>query len=157
MTREEVLAGFSQRFGPSILEIVDRSPTRIYIEIDPAALPEAARYLFRDVGARFNIASGLETPACFEILYHFTVERLNVLVSLRVKLDKAEPRIDSLTPLFKAADWIEREMHELLGIDFRGHPNLQRLLLPEQWPEGVHPLRRDYREWDTGAVRDRGV
>lgn len=157
MTREEILAGISQRFGGSILEIVGRSPTRVYIEIVPAALPEVARHLLRDLGARFNTASSLETPACFEILYHFTVERLSLLVSLRVKLDKAEPRIDSLAPLFKGANWIEREIHELLGIDFRGHPNLERLLLPEQWPEGVHPLRRDYREWDTRAVRDRGV
>jgi NADH-quinone oxidoreductase subunit C len=157
MTREELLAGISQRFGESVLQIVDRSPARVYIEIDPAVLPDLARHLVREVGARFNIASGLETPACFEILYHFTIERLRVLVSLRVKLDKSAPRIDSLAPLFKGANWIEREMHELLGIDFRGHPNLERLLLPEQWPEGVHPLRRDYREWDASAVRDRGV
>ena len=157
MTREELLAGISRRFGGSIVEIADRSPTRVYIEIVPASLAEVARHLLRDLGARFNTASGLETPACFEILYHFTVERLNVIVSLRVKLDKTEPRIDSLAPLFKGANWIEREMHELLGIDFRGHPNLKPLLLPDQWPEGIHPLRCDYREWDTSAVRDRGV
>jgi len=45
----------------------------------------------------------------------------------------------------------------LLGIDFKGHPNLKPLLLPENWPEGVYPLRRDYKEWDKKAIRDRGI
>jgi NADH-quinone oxidoreductase subunit C len=48
-------------------------------------------------------------------------------------------------------------MHDILGIRFTGHPNLKKLLLPEEWPEGVYPLRRDYEEWDKNAIRDRGV
>ena len=93
-----------------------------------------------------------------EILYHFTFEDINLVMSFRVRLaDKTRLEIDSLFPLFKGADWIEREMHELLGINFIGHPNLKRLLLPDDWPEGVYPLRRDYQEWDPKAIRDRGV
>ena len=53
--------------------------------------------------------------------------------------------------------WIEREIHEILGINFKGHPDMRKLLLPEGWPEGVYPLRRDYKEWDKKAIRDRGV
>ena len=48
-------------------------------------------------------------------------------------------------------------MHEILGINFKGHPDLKRLLLPDDWPDGVYPLRRDYKEWDKNAIRDRGV
>jgi len=48
-------------------------------------------------------------------------------------------------------------MHELLGIYFIGHPDLSRLLLADEWPEGVYPLRKDYKEWDKKAIRDRGV
>jgi len=92
-----------------------------------------------------------------EILYHFTLEDINLLISLRVKLPKDNPEIDSLAPVFEGANWIEREMHELLGINFKGHPDLRRLLLPENWPEGVFPLRCDYKEWDRNAIRDRGV
>jgi Ni,Fe-hydrogenase III component G len=65
--------------------------------------------------------------------------------------------VDSLASTIKGAAWIEREMHELLGIEFTGNQDLRRLLLSEEWPEGVYPLRRDYREWDAQAIRDRGV
>jgi NADH-quinone oxidoreductase subunit C len=55
--------------------------------------------------------------------------------------DKDNPEVDSITPLFPGAEWIEREMWEMLGIKFKGHPNLKRLLLSDDWPEGKYPLR----------------
>jgi NADH-quinone oxidoreductase subunit C len=56
--------------------------------------------------------------------------------------DKKNPRIDSITPLFPGADWIEREMWEMLGIEFTGHPDMKKLLLCDDWPQGNYPLRR---------------
>ena len=82
---------------------------------------------------------------------------MNLLISLRVKLDRENPSAPSLTTVIKGTNWIEREIHELLGVDFPGHPDLKRLLLGDEWPEGVHPLRSDYEEWDEQAIRDRGV
>ncbi len=157
MTREELLKDIKDRFKDDIIDFIDTSPTRVYIEIKPESLVKAATYIFKDLEARFNIASGVDTPSNIEILYHFSIEYLNVLISLRVKLDKKKPAVASLTPVFKGANWIEREMHELLGIDFIGHPDLSRLLLADEWPEGVYPLRKDYKEWDKKAIRDRGV
>ena len=145
------------RFKDDILEVVEKSPKRAYIEIRPGAIVPAARYLFERMGARFNIATAIDVRAHFEILYHFTLEDVNLLITLRVKLDRAAPRIQSLAPFIEATNWIEREMHELVGIEFEGHPDMRRLLLPDQWPEGVYPLRQDYCEWDPDAVRDRGV
>jgi NADH-quinone oxidoreductase subunit C len=157
MNREELLNSIKNRFKHSIKDFLDKTPKRVYIEIDPKDIKEVIKYLFVDLEARFNIASGVDTRFNIEILYHFTIERLNLLISIRVKLDREKPRIDSITPLMKGAEWIEREMHELIGIDFIGHPNLKRLLLPDEWPQGVFPLRQDYKEWDKGAIRDRGV
>ena len=157
MTREDVLSGIQQRFETDIIELLDKSPTRVYIEIQPASIVRVARYVFWDLGARFNTASGVDTRFHIEILYHFTLEDINLLISLRVKLDRAEAEIDSLAPHIEATNWIEREIHELLGVRFNGHPDMRRLLLPDQWPEGVYPLRGDYEEWDTEAIRDRGV
>jgi Ni,Fe-hydrogenase III component G len=157
MTREEVLSGLKDRFRDDILDLFDKSPKRVYMEIRPEAVTGVATYIFRDLEARFNIASGVDARTHIEILYHFSLEYINLLISVRVKLDRKNPSIESLAPIFKGANWIEREMNELLGIEFRGHPNMKRLLLADEWPEGVYPLRTDYREWDVNAVRDRGV
>ncbi len=156
MKREEVLKNLSDGFKDDIINIFDKSPKRVYVEIKPESLIKICRYIFRDLGARFNIATGVDTRYYMEILYHFTLEDINLLISLRVKLDKSKKlEIDSLIPVFEGANWIEREMHELLGINFKGHPDLRKLLLSDDWPEGVYPLRCDYKEWDKKAIRDR--
>jgi len=157
MNREEIIRDLSDRFKEDIIELFDKSPKRVYIEINPESIVKVANYVFKDLGARFNIASGVDCRENMEILYHFIIEEIDFLISLRVKLDKARLEIDSLATVFEGANWIEREIHELLGINFKGHPDLRRLLLPDQWPEGVYPLRRDYKEWDKSAIRDRGV
>jgi Ni,Fe-hydrogenase III component G len=157
MNRDEILLDLKDTFKEDIIDIFDKSPKRAYIEIKPQALKEISGYIFKELGARFNIASGVDLRHAMEILYHFTLEEINFLISLRVTLKKEKLEIDSLTSVFEAANWIEREMHELLGINFKGHPDLRRLLLPDEWPEGVYPLRCDYKEWDENAIRDRGV
>jgi len=157
MTREEIINDLKERFKEDIIDVFDKSSRRVYIEIKPEALVKVASYIFKDLKARFNIASGVDTRLHIEILYHFTLEYINLLISLRVKLNREKPEIDSLAPSFKGANWIEREMHELLGINFKGHPDLRRLLLAPEWPKGVYPLRCDYEEWDKNAIRDRGV
>ena len=158
MDRDKILKDIQERFKEEIISIFDKSPKRVYIEIKPESIRKIAGYIFKDLGARFNIASGVDTRYHMEILYHFTIEDINLLISFRVKLDKSKKlEIDSLAPLFEGANWIEREIHELLGIDFKGHPDLRRLLLSDDWPEGVYPLRQDYKEWDEKAIRDRGV
>ncbi|NQT90382.1 MAG: NADH-quinone oxidoreductase subunit C, partial [Candidatus Omnitrophica bacterium] len=119
MNREEILKDLKVRFEKDIIEVFDKSPKRVYIEINPESIVEVASYIFKDLGARFNIASGVDTRHHLEILYHFTLEDINLIISFRVKLPKENPVIDSLAPVFEAANWIEREIHEILGIDFK--------------------------------------
>jgi len=157
MSRKEVLKNLQERFKDDIIEVFERTPERVYIEIKPGSLVEIVTYVFKDLGARFNTASGVDCRQHIEILYHFTFEDMNFIISFRVKLELSGLEIDSLVPVFEGANWIEREMNEMLGINFKGHPNLRRLLLPDDWPEGKYPLRVDYKEWDKNAIRDRGV
>jgi Ni,Fe-hydrogenase III component G len=157
MNRQELLQVLRQRFSEEIISVFEKSPKRVYIQIQPDAIVRLAQYLFKEIRARFIIASGVDGRNQMEILYHFTVEDIDLVISLRVTLPKTKLEIASLTSVFTAAHWIEREIHELLGINFVGHPKLKRLLLPEDWPEGVYPLRKDYQEWDPTAIRDRGV
>jgi len=157
MTRTEVLKNIKDEFKSDIIDVFDKSPKRVYVEVKPESIIKVASYIFKDLGARFSIASGVDVRSHMEILYHFILEDINLMVTLRVNLDKSKLEVDSLTSVFEGANWIEREIHELLGISFKGHPDLRKLLLSDDWPEGVYPLRRDYKEWDKKAIRDRGV
>ena len=145
---ENILRKLESLFSDDILKIREHSPKRVYVDIRPDAVVGLGGYLFRQVGARYNIASSLDTPQCIEVIHHFTIEDLNLLVSLRARLDRDRPEMPSLAPSIPAANWIEREIAELLGVHFVGHPDPRRLLLPEDWPQDVYPLRQDYREWE---------
>ena len=134
-----------EKLGNKIINWYEHTPRRIYVSIKPQDLKETARILFKDLGLRFATATGIDTPAGIEILYHFSFDRSGEIFSLRVLIeDKKKPEIDSITPVFPAAEWIEREMWELLGVNFIGHPNLKHLLLIDDWPEGKYPLRHEH-------------
>ncbi len=83
-----------------------------------------------------------DTGARFEVVYNMisTVHRHRIRVKARVPED--DPRIDSVSSIWQTANWHERETYDLMGIRFTGHPDLRRILMPEDW-EG-HPLRKEY-------------
>ena len=149
---ERVIEEIRSRLGERAADVQVRSPRRVYIDLAPGDLQEAAHTLFVDMGARYAIASGVQTESGFEVLHHFAFDADHLLVTLRVRTDDEDaPEFDSLAPMIKGAEFIEREMNDLLGIRFRGHPRPERLILSDDWPEGVHPLRRG-RPWE-GRVR----
>ena len=78
----------------------------------------------------------------FEVVYHFFSTRHGHRVRVKVPLRAADPTLDSLTGLWRAADWFEREVWDMFGVSFKGHPNLKRILMYEGF-EG-YPLRKDY-------------
>jgi Ni,Fe-hydrogenase III component G len=143
MRRESIIENIKVRSGKALLDFNDRSKKRVYFTISKEALSQIARYLFNDEKARFSTASGVDTKKAIEILYHFSIDEIGLIISLRVSLEKPNPEIDTLTSIMKCAEWIEMEIHEMLGVNFKGHPNLKHLLLKDDWPEGNYPLRRD--------------
>jgi len=140
---KEILEEIKGKFSSQILNIFEKSPRRVYVDVNPKNIKQIAEFIFRGLGARFAIASGVDTPDGIEILYHFSFDSAGKIVTLRTKIDKQNPEIESITPIIKGAEWIEREIWELLGVRFKNHPNLKRLLLSEDWPEGKYPLRRE--------------
>jgi NADH-quinone oxidoreductase subunit C len=78
----------------------------------------------------------------FELKYHLVSIPRREKVRLTVRLSGSDPVVDSLVPVWPGANWLEREIFDLFGIRFNGHPDLRRILLPDDW-EG-YPLRRDY-------------
>lgn len=78
----------------------------------------------------------------FEVIWHLRSVRQRSTLAVKVKLPFSDPSVDSVADLWPAADWHERETFDLVGITFTGHPNLRRILLPDDWIG--HPLRKDY-------------
>lgn len=140
-----ILDEVRERLSDKVLSCQVRSEKRIYLGVRPEDIRLVAGVLFRDLGLRFITASGQDTPEGIEILYHFSFDPKGEIFSVRLLIeDKKNPKVDSLAPLFSGAEWIEREIWELLGVDFIGHPNLKHLLLVDEWPEGKYPLRHKH-------------
>jgi NADH-quinone oxidoreductase subunit C len=78
----------------------------------------------------------------FQLSYHILSFAMKERIRLRVLLDEAEPSVDSITPVWAGANYFEREVFDLFGIRFADHPDLRRIMLPDDW-EG-YPLRKDY-------------
>ncbi len=83
-----------------------------------------------------------EGLGAFEVVYNLYSVTQRLALRLRAQLDAPEAGIDSAVPLWPVANWLEREVFDLMGIHFKGHPDLRRILLPEDW-QG-HPLRKTY-------------
>jgi NADH:ubiquinone oxidoreductase subunit C len=105
---------------------------------------EAMRLLREDLGCRyFNWLTAVDgKEQGLEVLCRVEDLDAGLAVLARTRLAPGETRCPSLVPLYRGADWMERECYDLLGVVFEGHPDLRRILLPEDW-EG-HPLRKDY-------------
>ena len=140
---ENVVEKIEEKFADKILKSDRKSARRIYLDFKPEDIPEIARFVFKDLGCRFVIASGTDTPGGIEILYHFSQDQSGKMISLRMLItDKKNPQMFSITPIIRGAEWIEREIWELLGVNFIGHPDLRHQLLIDDWPEGKYPLRK---------------
>lgn len=138
-----VTEDLKKQFGENVRDVLVRNETRITVTVDPACIVEISRFLFIDRHFRFIIATTLETIFGIEILYHFSRDATGLILNIRVVLDKHKTEIESLTGMFEAANWIEREMHEIMGIHFKNHPNLEKLISDGNWAEGVFPYRNN--------------
>jgi Ni,Fe-hydrogenase III component G len=136
-----IVEQIKQQFKDKV-DIHEKSVTRLFATVAKEDAHEVVRYMFRDMGARLAIASGVDTRPGIEILYHMAFDAYDVIVTVKVLVKKPELGMPTFTDFMPAAEWIEREIHELLGVNFIGHPRMEKLLLPDDWPEGVYPLRK---------------
>ena len=124
----------------------DRGETTIVVE--RSCLRDACSLLRDDPGCLFNFLSDVTcvdrypSEPRFEVIYQLLSIPHKERVRLKVLLEGGDPVVDSVTPLWPAANYFEREVFDLFGVRFSGHPYLRRLLMPEDW-QG-HPLRKDY-------------
>jgi NADH-quinone oxidoreductase subunit C len=120
------------------------------ISIDKDYIGKVAEFLYNDKESDFDYLSDLcgvdksrlDSSDTFEVVYHLYSLKQNHRVRLKVEIPASNPSIDTVTNVWKTADWHEREAYDMFGIIFDGHPNLERILTPEGF-EG-YPLRKDF-------------
>jgi Ni,Fe-hydrogenase III component G len=121
--------------------VVSSEPRYFWIDVDRAMLRDAIRILRDELGiSHLTTIVGEDMRDYFLASYVLAGE---VVVVLKVKADRDKPEIPSLAASIPGAIVYEREIHDLLGIVFLEHPGLIRQVLPEDWPEGLYPLRKD--------------
>ncbi|WP_242214325.1 NADH-quinone oxidoreductase subunit C [Bacillus cereus group sp. BfR-BA-01383] len=118
--------------------------------VDTSKYYEVMESLRFHEGLAFDYMSGLHATdfvTHMEVYVHLFSYGKKQSVAVKVKLDREAPQVESVTALWKGADWPEREAYDLLGIVFKGHPNLSRILMPDDWVG--YPLRKDYEPYDV--------
>ncbi|MBB6670585.1 NADH-quinone oxidoreductase subunit C [Cohnella nanjingensis] len=140
MLREQV--GEDAVIEAFINEPNDHLPTLV---LHSERWPQAAR-LFQSHG-ELNIdylrnVTGVDHETYMEVVYHLLSLTSGHNYAVKVRADRERPSVPSVTPVWETANWNEREIFDLLGIDFPGHPDLRRIMMPDDWVG--HPLRKDY-------------
>jgi len=114
--------------------------------VDPARIVEVARFLLtQQKYVRLSSVTAVDwTPRepRFDVVYHLHSLSRNTRLRIKCRVGGEQPAIDSVTPVWPAANWYEREVLDLFGIEFNNHPDPRRIMMPENWKG--HPLRKDY-------------
>jgi NADH-quinone oxidoreductase subunit C len=148
MTTVEIHERLKAKFGDAVGALSEP-------KIDPFCvvpkdrLVELCRFLKAEPGIELDLLEDLtavDWPKrnVIEVVYHLMSTRLRHVFKLKVEADRAAPVVPTVECVWKTANWFEREVYDLFGVEFPGHPDLRRIMLPDDWIG--HPLRKDYQE-----------
>lgn len=142
----EIYRMLQKRFSEAVQDISERSPDPCLVLIRNCQLSlEIFSALKNDANFLFDYLmcmSGVDNGIGFDVVYHIFSFHYKQRITVRAPLSREDPEIASVSNLWRAADWFEREIYDMFGIKFTGHPDLCRILCPDDW-EGF-PLRKDY-------------
>jgi len=143
MSDTDIVESLKRDLGERVLEITNPDRRRIFLKVAPADLVAAVTVLRDKYDCAFlSTITGLDTGAAFELLYHFASPVTTVHV--RAEIPRSDPRLPSICPVIPGAVLYERELQEMFGIVVQGIPDPRRLNLPDDWPDGQYPLRKDW-------------
>jgi Ni,Fe-hydrogenase III large subunit/Ni,Fe-hydrogenase III component G len=143
----EKLNQLKARFGSAIHRADLPSDDRLYLFANPESMADICHTLFGELGARYVVGIGADDrphSGQYLVAHNFAFDSDHILGSILAHLPADNPSLPSIARGVPAANWSEREFHDLVGIQPVGHPFLKRLILPDGWPDGVHPLRKDH-------------
>ncbi len=152
MTTGDVIAKLKERFPDKITEAKAPVSDMVLVTVPREHAVEVSDFVFNQWHARFIIAAGTdyrEITGEYLVDYNFSLAEDHIFLTLRVPVKAGDPWIEAITKKVPAANWAEREIQDILGVKLTGHPDPRRLVLADDWPEGLHPLRRDvpYDSW----------
>jgi len=144
---QPVLTNLRERFGDAVRDVAGHRG-EVTVELPRERLVEVCTWLRDHPSARFRLLSDLsgtdypDRPDRLCVDYHLYSFDHNVRLRLKVRVSVEDPHVPSVTGVWPTADWHEREVYDFFGVRFDGHPNLIRILMPEDW-QG-YPQRKDY-------------
>ena len=147
MTSQQVIEGMRAKLGAGLRDAQEPVPGTLYLTVDKELIQPACRHLQDDLGGRFVISAGIDRRSregCFSVTHIFSRDKDKQFICLRADVPENAAEVASITPWVAGANWSERECRDLLGVEAKGHPDPRRLILPDDWPQGVHPLRKDF-------------
>lgn len=132
---------FLKDMGGKITNKIEKEK-RLYFNVTNDDLQDIADYLFNKMGCRLSTATAMEMYHGIEILYHFSLDKTGQYFCPRVIIkDKKNPKVNSISSIIEGAIWIEREIFDLLGVEFIGHPRMEELLTLHHPGTVKQPLR----------------
>lgn len=145
---QEIAASIKEQLGIAVVEVRVDFKDRVTVVARRETINEVANWLQRFGFDHTLAVSGVDRLAekTIEVIYFLSSysrdDLKHLVLLLKVQLDRESPSVCSLTPIWESASLFERETYEMFGVNFEGHPNLQRLLLQDNW-DGPPPLRKD--------------
>jgi NADH-quinone oxidoreductase subunit C len=140
------------KLGDAVSDYTDKGTKDPWFKAKPERWLEVAQLLRDDAELRFDFLNNLTAVDWpkqnkIEVVYHFYSYPKRHACVVKVDLPREKPDVPSLAGLWRSADWNEREQFDLYGVAFIGHPDLRRIMLPDDWPG--HPGRKDYKEAES--------
>ncbi|MEM3437150.1 MAG: NADH-quinone oxidoreductase subunit C [Nitrososphaerales archaeon] len=172
MNENEISEALKNKFGKKILEIkvpkkdekvaedmlipeimeIKVSKRRVFVTVPIEIYKEVIRYLVEELGFNhIQTITGVDVGNFIEIMPHLG---RGITITVKTRIEKDKPYLSTITDIVPGASLHEREIHDLLGVVFEGHPNLTRIIVPEGWPENVYPLRKDYISEQPKPIRE---
>lgn len=162
-TKEEIYDILKKKFPDAVLEFQNELPVEPFIIVDPLKIDKVCLFLRDNENLKFESLMSLSgvddyngekvqdddeneiiQGGTLSIYYHLYSISLNHKITLKVSTERENPEVVSVESIWRTADWHEREVFDLFGIKFLMHPDLRRILMPEDWDAG-YPLRKDYK------------
>lgn len=161
---EEIFELLKAEYGDSIIGIEKDAPTEPIINVNPLKINLVGKFLRDNEECKFDslmCLSGVDDAngkkvkdeqgyesiegGTLSVYYHLHSTSMKHKITLKVSAPRENAEVESVENVWKTADWHEREAFDLIGIKFLNHPDLRRILMPYDWEEGSHPLRKDYK------------